>query len=48
MQMMGGCGSGGRASRGQEVRGLFSDPWSGALEQDAELQIISKVASSVC
>lgn len=47
-QMMGGRGSGGRSIRGQEVRGLFSDPWSSALEQDAELQIISNVASPGC
>lgn len=32
---------------GQEVRGLFCDPWPGVLEQDAELQIISYVASPV-
>lgn len=43
--MMGGWGSGGRAAGGQEVKSLFSDPWSSALEQDAELQIISNVAS---
>lgn len=30
---------------GQEVRGLFCDPWPGALEQDAQLQIISYVVS---
>lgn len=30
---------------GQELKGLFSDPWSSALEQVAELQIICGICS---